>query len=102
MLKILRKLVFLLENVVLSGAQAGIVLRASRELKIRCAAEYFLRNSIEVFGKPMKQSRVFDISFQSKQKRKSKRKSKIVKIYANKDWVAKHLHVCDFCFVLTR
>ena len=41
MLKMLRKLVFLLENVVLSGAQAGIVLGAGRKLKIRRAAECF-------------------------------------------------------------
>ena len=34
-------------------------------------------------------SRVFDISSQSKQKLRSKRRSKIVKIYANRDRVSK-------------
>ena len=45
----------------------------------------------EVLGKPMKPvSGVFDISSQSKQKLKSKQRSKIVKIYANL------LHAYDF------
>ena len=46
-------------------------------------------------------SRVFDISSQSKQKLRSKRRSKIVKIYANKTGYPNLLHDCDFlCFNL--
>ena len=37
---------------------------------------------VEVLGQPMKQSQLCDIPFQSKQKLRSKRRSKIVKIYA--------------------
>ena len=41
-------------------------------------------------------SRVFDISSQSKQKLRSKRRSKIVKIYAFKTGYPNVLHCCDF------
>ena len=51
-----------------------------RELKIRRTAEYFGRNSRCLDSQL---SGVFDISSQSKQKLRSKRRSKIVKIYAN-------------------
>ena len=44
---------------------------------------------LEVFGFPDETlSRVFDISSQSKQKLRSKTRSKIVKIYANQDRVS--------------
>ena len=33
--------------------------------------------------------KVFDISYQSKQKLRSKRRSEIIKTYANLDWVSK-------------
>ena len=53
-----------------------------RELKIRPAAEYF--NEIRgVWIADETLSQVFDISSQSKQKLRSKRRSKIVLIYAN-------------------
>ena len=46
-------------------------------------------------------SRVFDISSQSKQKLRSKGRSKIVKIYANKTGYPNLLHCCEFpCFNL--
>ena len=51
-----------------------------RELKIRRAAEYFFYS---VWKADETLSRVFDISSQSKQKMRSKRRSKIVRIYAN-------------------
>ena len=52
------------------------------ELKIRRAAEYFDEiRGVWIADETL--SRVFDISSQSKQKLRSKRRSKIVKIYAN-------------------
>ena len=52
------------------------------ELKIRPVAEYF--DEIQgVWIADETQSRVFDISSQSKQKLRSKGRSKIVKIYVN-------------------
>ena len=57
-----------------------------RELKIRCAAEYFWWG---VWIAHETLSRVFDISSQSKQKLRSKRRRKIVKIYVNYDRVSK-------------
>jgi len=54
-----------------------------RELKILRAAEYFGRNSRCSWIADETLSRLFDGSSQSKQKLRSKRKSKIVKIYAN-------------------
>ena len=57
------------------------------ELKIGRAAEYF--NEIRsVWLADETLSRVFDISSQLNQKLRSKRKSKIVKIYAYQDWVS--------------
>ena len=53
-----------------------------RELKIRRAAEYFDEiRGVWIADETL--SRVFDISSQSKQKLRSKRRTKIVKIYAN-------------------
>ena len=53
-----------------------------RELKIRRAAEYFDEiRGVWIADETL--SRVFDISSQSKQNPRSKRRSKIVKIYAN-------------------
>ena len=55
-----------------------------RELKIRRSARGVFLKKFEVFGYPDETlSRVFDISSQSKQNLKSKRRGKIVKIYAN-------------------
>ena len=55
-----------------------------RELQIRRSARGVFLKKFEVFGYPDETlSRVFDISSQSKQNLKSKRRSKIVKIYAN-------------------
>ena len=53
-----------------------------RELKIRRAAEYFDEiRGVWIADETL--SQVFDISSQLKQKLRSKRRSKIVKIYAN-------------------
>ena len=53
-----------------------------KELKIRLAAEYFDEiRGVWIADEAL--SRVFDISSQSKQKLRGKRRSKIVKIYAN-------------------
>ena len=59
-----------------------------RELKKRRAAEIFDEiRGVWIADETL--SRVFDISSQSKQKLRSKRRSKIVKIYANLDRVSK-------------
>ena len=61
-----------------------------RELKIRRAAQRSIFDEIlGVWIADETLSRVFDRSSQSKQKLRSKRRSKIVKIYANKDRVSK-------------
>ena len=53
-----------------------------RELKVRQVAEHFYEiRGVWIADETL--SRVFDISSQSKQKLSSKRRSKIVKIYAN-------------------
>ena len=53
-----------------------------KELKIRLAAEYFDEiRGVWIADEAL--SRVFDISSQSKQKLRGKRRRKIVKIYAN-------------------
>ena len=53
-----------------------------RELKIRRVAEYFDEiRGVWIADETL--TRVFDISSQSKQKLRRKRRSKIVKIYAN-------------------
>ena len=59
-----------------------------RELKIRLAVEYF-DEIRDVWIAYETLSRVFDITSQSEQKLRSKRRSKIVKIYANLDRVSK-------------
>ena len=61
----------------------GDIQTRRRELKIRRAAEYFFDEIRGVWIADETLSRVFDISSQSKQKLRSKRRSKIVKIYAN-------------------
>ena len=74
-----------------------------RELKIRRAAELIFDEIRGVWITDKTLFRVFDISCQSKQKLRSKRGSKIIKIYANfmtDPRVSKNLpHGCDFlCF----
>jgi len=59
-----------------------------RELKIQHATEYFDENQ-GVWIADETLSRVFDISSQSKQKLRSKQRSKMFKIYATEDWVSK-------------
>ena len=59
------------------------ILTPRKELKIRSAAEYFGLNLRCLWIADETLSRVFDISSQSKQKLRSKRRNKIVKIYSN-------------------
>jgi len=59
-----------------------------RGLKIRRPAEYFDEiRGVWIADETL--SRVFDISSQSKQKLRSKQRTRIVKTYANKDRVSK-------------
>ena len=60
-----------------------------KELKIRRAAEYCFKEIQGVWIADETLSLVFDIFSQSKQKLRSKQRSKILKIYANKDRVSK-------------
>ena len=67
----------------------------TRELKIRTQQSIFDEiRGVWIADEAL--SLVFDISSQSKQKLRSKRRNKILKIYANKYRVSKPPHGCDF------
>ena len=79
-----------------------IILNTEKSLENTMRSGVFL-TTFEVFVYPDETlCRVFDcISSQSKQKLRSKRRSKIVNYNSNEDQVSKPLHGCDFlCFEL--